>query len=551
MTPLRSNRRSAAGFSLVIVLVMTGAAFLILTGVLLWSSHSGKFSQRTSEYRGTLAAAEAATEKVLARMSRDFQATNGGFDLVEANLASYTALAPNSSESSAWDGHEFASPGGVPVSVTLVSNRTWGVLNSKAFGFSASNAVYRIVANARDTASDNNIVGAVRQDIQLAEIPLFSFFAFYHPNMEFGPLNGTWNLIGPVHCNSDAYFHPEGRDIVFSNSVTASGGLHVGETHPLNSNNDYAPPYGDTEFEGGAVSHANALLLPVGMAPTNIWAYYKGVAGLTIEVTGDNAGVVVGPAGYSRDWSEVTNFINTTCHFVDKRQNLYSPQETAVTEFDVAKFKLSMSALGNPKVVYIADLRPDDEDWMHAVRVVNGGELPFGGLALATPNPLYVKGSYNLPGGGGAPPQPASFAADAVTILSADWDDSLAASPLSVRMATPTGNTINAAFLAGIVPNGSGSDYSGGIEGFFRLLETWGSSVNLTINGSIVVPFYKSQIANGPWYRTGAFDIYTFPNRIFRFDPAFANPAKLPPGTPYLRTVIRSEWKAIQPGAAE
>ena len=97
--------------------------------------------------------------------------------------------------------------------------------------------------------------------------------------------------------------------------------------------------------------------------------------------------------------------------------------------------------------------------------------------------------------------------------------------------------------LAGIVPS-YGTYFSGGVENFFRLLESW-SSRTLTFNGSIVALF-PSQSAMAPWGTT-----YAAPQRLFLFDPNFKNNSKLPPGTPMVCTVIRSTWNIAQPNSTQ
>src|SRR6185436_1289326 len=109
------------------------------------------------------------------------------------------------------------------------------------------------------------------------------------------------------------------------------------------------------------------------------------------------------------------------------------------------------------------------------------------GLTIATPDPLYVQGNYNLAC------VPACLAGDAVTVLSTAWNDTNGAYSLSARIAANT--TINAAVITGIVPTGSGS-YSGGCENSLRLLEDW-SGKTFTFKGAIAVLYY-SQDATAP-----------------------------------------------------
>jgi len=131
---------------------------------------------------------------------------------------------------------------------------------------------------------------------------------------------------------------------------------------------------------------------------------------------------------------------------------------------------------------------------------------------------------------------------DAITVLSPDWSDSYSlthegdTSP-DGRPATST--TVNAATFQGIVPS-NGSNYSGGVENFLRLLEKW-DNVQLTYNGSIVVMF-PSQYATNNWsYGT----YYTAPDRQWGFDLNFTQLDGLPPLTPRLTAVVPESWASF------
>ena len=103
---------------------------------------------------------------------------------------------------------------------------------------------------------------------------------------------------------------------------------------------------------------------------------------------------------------------------------------------------------------------------------------------------------------------------------------------------------MNAAFLTGNVPSNH-ANYSGGVENFPRFLENW-SSVNFYYNGSMVEMF-PSQIANAPWPGTGT--VYSPPNRNWTFDTNFQDPSKLPPLTPKVIYLQRTQWSSLAPGA--
>lgn len=183
-----------------------------------------------------------------------------------------------------------------------------------------------------------------------------------------------------------------------------------------------------------------------------------------------------------------------------------------------------------------------------AVRLVNGQTLPANGLTVATPNGLYVKGHYNCPSSSElgttntSSAKPASLVADAVTILSTNWNDSLSSGSYTARTAANT--TVNAAIVSGNVPSGGATGtepMSGGAHNLPRFLEAW-SGITCTINGSLVCMFQSTK-ANAPFTTTGQSDsYYSAPNRNWSFDRNFLDPNKLPPGTPAVRVLERLKW---------
>jgi hypothetical protein len=197
--------------------------------------------------------------------------------------------------------------------------------------------------------------------------------------------------------------------------------------------------------------------------------------------------------------------------------------------------------------IYVYNSVPLTGTTLPAVRVLNGGMLPLQtapkGFTVATAMPLYVLGDYNVSNNLGSSLDqnnttytwPAAFMADAITILSDSWKDSSGATQRPTASST---TTINAACLAGIVRSTNGL-YSGGVENFFRLLESWGT---FYWNGSIIVMF-PSQYATNYWQQTGNY--YVAPIRNWAFDTNFTQQVGLPPLEPQSKGVIRANWYAF------
>ena len=202
--------------------------------------------------------------------------------------------------------------------------------------------------------------------------------------------------------------------------------------------------------------------------------------------------------------------------------------------------------------IYAINSVPRTSSTLPAVRLLNGQQLPPSGLTVATPDPIYVKGDYNTTTNGVsfstglgnvANTQPAALMADALTLLSSSWSDSYNSSTsLGSRGVSASTTTLNAATMEGIVPS-AGTNYSGGVENFVRLLEDWGSgSHTIAYNGSIVVMF-PSQFATGSWGPVGT-SYYSVPVRAWGFDVNFTNQNALPPLTPSAKALFRANWSA-------
>jgi hypothetical protein len=265
-------------------------------------------------------------------------------------------------------------------------------------------------------------------------------------------------------------------------------------------------------------------------------------------------------------------FLSLTNTFTDQREhqtNMY------VTQIDVgayADWVLTNSILTNkmvpsfgsfPLILYVADERNVGTNKLSVVRLANAARLPYNnniGFSVATQNPLYVWGDYNITTNRGGSITnysravgsttngftiPSALMADAITVLSSNWNDSLSAGAYTSR--TAANMTINAAIITGNIPSTgtSATTFSGGVHNLTRLLENW-TGYNLVYNTSIVC-LYSSQMATNQFQMPGAY--YNPPNRYWGFDPTFYNPAREPPGIPTALVPIRFNWLQPPPGS--
>ena len=242
-------------------------------------------------------------------------------------------------------------------------------------------------------------------------------------------------------------------------------------------------------------------------------------------------------------------FLSLTNTFADQRE---SQTNMFVTQIDVGGYAawLATNAIvagkleGIALVLYVADRRNVGTNKLAVVRLVNGSELPYNdsiGFTVATQNPLYVQGNYNvtvddshfalsLGSTTNGSTIPAALVADAVTILSSNWRDGQSGESYPVRNQA-TDMTVNAALVVGNVPSTgtTAATYSGGVQNLTRFLENWSTS-DFVLNASLVCLF-SSEMATNQFQFPGAY--FNPPARHWGFDVTFLNLSRLPPGTPF------------------
>ena len=231
-----------------------------------------------------------------------------------------------------------------------------------------------------------------------------------------------------------------------------------------------------------------------------------------------------------------------------------------LTNVDMKKLDAAFATMGSAfnGVVYFQDVTPTGKN---AIRLQNGAILTDD-LTVASSNGIYIQGDYNTGGllgllhdpnlvpsniggnplGTDSPVAPGYTArstavmADAVMILSNNWNDANSTAALSGRVASHT--TVNTGILSGIVPTNyqNSGVYSGGPHNFPRFLENWGSK-DLTYFGSMVQTFNSQQF-------DGIFEtsnVYNAPGRKWSFDNLFLTSP--PPGTLQSITYSRGRWE--------
>jgi Tfp pilus assembly protein PilX len=189
-----------------------------------------------------------------------------------------------------------------------------------------------------------------------------------------------------------------------------------------------------------------------------------------------------------------------------------------------------------------------------ALKLTGGSALRTSGitgLTIASENPVYIQGDYNVGTAANFATEThiaAAVIADAIVLLSNAWNDinsfypyphgvtstaAMNATLTSYRLAAVAGKSISFTQPTNWTPETDfGND--GGAHNLMRLLENWGGQT-MNYRGSIV-SFYISRQATGI-YKSGPTTYGAPGTRAFSFDTDFLLPDKLPPGTPMFRDV--------------
>ncbi|MFQ5965154.1 MAG: PilX N-terminal domain-containing pilus assembly protein [Candidatus Scalinduaceae bacterium] len=456
--------------------------------------------------------------------------------------------------------------------VKVGGTNTSTIASGNFSGLTSVNQNYNIISKA-SIAGINAATAKVALSVEDNLIPLFQFAVFYNDDLEIHPGPDMIFSGGRIHSNKDIYLGANNTLSINSKTTTAGNVIYQRKTTGaeqnvngivqfkdaggnyqavkisgivLDSNNPNWAVESINRWNGNLKStehgifELNLVPLPETSSPIEIikpgetldpatstepealkQARYYWKAGLRII-----DGVAYGINGNVLDLTNGGTETNpiTTETFYEAREG-YNITVATVNVGILNTNTVATNAIYSapePGVLYVSQTGSNK-----GVRLKNGATLPAGGLTVASVNPVYIQGNYNLAN------VPAAVAADAVTILSNSWSDPNSSLNLNTnRVASNT--TVKAAIMTGHIAS-AGSQYSGGLENFPRFLEKW-SSKTFTYSGSLV-SLWQSEQATGNW-QYGA-PVYKAPIRDWSYGIDIGN---MPPGTPFVRLVQKVGW---------
>ncbi len=493
-----------------------------------------------------------------------FYASEGGliYGFKELNTLLATTLAPTSAQIAAITAPSISGFNFDSFSVALSGAATTKTITTGAYaGLNSIATPYTMTSQTSGTGSDAGTV-RITQTVEDQLIPLFQFGVFYDGDLEIFP-GPSMTFNGRIHSNKDIYIAPGSGNTLSIDSRMSSaediyrcrkdspsscssaqikktdGTTYAPLTYDHNDSNWATKAYQDW---GGLVQDSahgvQKLNLPIGT--TNPMDLIK--RGDTINPGSSSESDtlksgriywqadlrIIDSSAYDKNGNSVTlpSGIVSTATMYDYREN----KSMTLRQIDIANLVSSGKSPANG-ILYISETQ--DLNNSKAVRLTNAATLPAGGLTVASDNPIYLKGNYNTVNKKGA-----AILGDAITFLSNNWSDANAvntSSPFSNRVASDT--TANAAVVTGNTTTGVGN-YNGGLENLPRFLENW-TNKTFTYKGSLV-DLWQSQQGTGTWLYGSP--RYTAPNRAWSYDTDFNDPANLPPGTPRVRTLARTQW---------
>lgn len=597
------KRSTNQGNILIVALILIFVISGFVATALNVTNNTSRFTDRSGDYAAAQAAAEGAVEYAYGAWKARILAGDRPLTTAEANAAltapsfpgvTYASMAesgPLRLEALDEYGAPMPSASDYPKSVAtdLVSYPGWR-------GFTYN---YLVRAKMRQSNGVYNFRAGVKRNFQYSAVPIFQSMYFFEHDLSIYHA-APMIVSGLIHSNSNIHLTAmTGNPLTIQDRVSYAG-TYASKADPphVSTWSGYAPSADlSPTFPNGESNQVKQVsrIEPIGTDPASVLntadtnpnndslrelieppntsyvdppeiaqrrLYNK--AGIVININGSTV-TVTSQNGTALNPARVTDLKNA----VTSRSTIYDQREgknVDVATLDISKVVTALTiggVTGFNNTLYINDTTPSTSGNTEpkAVRLTKGGVLPQNGLTIASENPVYVQGDYNtgtttspslVPSNSSGNPsntdsptvsgytrKPAAVIADAVMLLSNNWNDSNANKSLTSRQASHT--TYNMAILAGFMPSGyqppvgAQYGYSGGAINYPRFLEDW-SGESCTYFGSMV-ELFQSKTFTGEW-DTGV--IYRPPDRRFNFDTNFTTTP--PPGSLNASSWSRGSW---------
>ena len=221
----------------------------------------GKVTRQNELFTTAEAAAEAATEQVVATLDRDW---TYGQTLQSASVYANLSLPAQTTWPMQFQ-YSDGSGNNNKTGVTIGSQVFTNALGAQFASLSGYIQPCTIISTATTTGQLYPVSATVKQVVNATLIPLFQFAVFYNVNLEIDP-GAPMVLKGPVFSNQGLWAGT--TNINFSSTVAAAGWIYDDATDPTNDD-----PWAQGKTDGGTpngnfsitpIANEDALTLPIG-----------------------------------------------------------------------------------------------------------------------------------------------------------------------------------------------------------------------------------------------------------------------------------------------
>jgi hypothetical protein len=313
------------GYALIVTLAFLSVALIAYASMMGWVGSNAKITKRNNLFNHSQAAAESATEIVIATMSRDF------FSQGLNPASSYTGASCLPPNQSGWPTtFQFSDTNGnvnvSSVNIGAFTTNWHGPMPQRFTGLTPYGQFCDIYSRATPQNVGENLTAMIHQQVWFGTIPAFQFAVFYNMDMEIQP-GPCMTINGPVHSNKNiyagggcltfsalvsaalqyvngrspldpAYFYGDGNPPIYRSisigpanfSITTNNPLSGAQviSLPIGATNDQAtalsflgiPPAGTTNAQNYPYNQADIVVTRTG---TNLYVYYQNTNNASVQ----------------------------------------------------------------------------------------------------------------------------------------------------------------------------------------------------------------------------------------------------------------------------
>jgi hypothetical protein len=268
--PTKIKRRLQA-YALLMTMVFLAVCLTVFASMMYWVATSAKINQRNNQLNMSQAAAEAATERVLAPMMRDYLSQT----LTTATYYASLQLTQTNADGTPWPvQYAFSDITGTTGRISVLPGSPQGVLQpvgSQYAGLLGYPWYWTNVAIATPIGQPYTVSATVSQIANFCTIPIFQYAIFYNINLEMDP-GAAMFVNGPVWSNAGLWAGT--ANLTFNSTVSAVNQANITGTDPFctGKTDGSAPPH--FNLTGQPSSANTALVMPIAGAtnsnPTNV-----------------------------------------------------------------------------------------------------------------------------------------------------------------------------------------------------------------------------------------------------------------------------------------